>query len=844
MPIVPIRQPSFAAGEINSLLWGRTDWAKYTSALRTMKNWFATPYGPAMNRPGTRYSAIVDSSGVVKNFRSTPFKLSNDIGHILVWSNAKIAVYSQAGVNLANIVVPYLDAELDTIQWAQFGNIIFIVQGNHPPAILLRTNDVTWTYTVMDFSTAQFLQVLPPTIIIALADGATPAVMPTWNNATAYPAGTYVFNPGDGKSYMSLNPVAVAEPAPNANTKWVVAVDSSHPAVAKVWTGTILWLDIFGFIHESKPVWTWSYTGSVYTDRPVTLKLAAFPIPSLVTPPPNFSKIIGFRYYKGNAGIQGFISETDSTVTQYQDRGDVPDFSSNPPTGTDPSVYFDAAGNPQVSYPTAVSIFEERLVLGGPGVAPQRINLSEIADFYNFNESILPRDDAAFETSLFSDTLNDIRSFVPYGALLAFCGSSEWSVKGSADGPLTSTDVNPKRQSGYGSSFLHPLTVGDRILFNTVLGTGVRDVEYSFQSNSFSGRDLSVYASHLFENLSIKGWTYADKPYKLVWSVRSDGNLVGITYSKEEEVVAFHQHNSPGAFFLDVCSLPSGTEHGVFFLVRRNGIVYLEKLASRIILDLRHACFLDCSFEFQGYVTDGTQIQIGAGDYVAGDDVPISRVGVAGSHPFAVTDIGSQVVFFPDEVTPFRFTITQFTDTDHVSGTAEQDSSYAAHVGLNGTVTWAWARSSFQIPITTLEGFELGVLGDGSDLGTAVVTGQVIQISNPSVIVQVGFSYLSDLEMLSVVDPAQESSSTQKTVTRIVVEVDKTVGLMFGPSLTKLKEWQPRRRTDGTMVPMCTAKLSLTGKTGWDPDGRISFRQAAPLPATIVAVTREVKYGG
>src|SRR3546814_11866543 len=65
---------------------------------------------------------------------------------------------------------------------------------------------------------------------------------------------------------------------------------------------------------------------------------------------------------------------------------------------------------------------------------------------------------------------------------------------------------------------------------------------YTFESDSFTGNDLSVLARHMFDGYEIMAWAYAQSPDSIVWAVRSDGTLLGCTYLREHQVLAWHRH--------------------------------------------------------------------------------------------------------------------------------------------------------------------------------------------------------------------------------------------------------------------------------------------------------------
>ena len=60
MKLTPL-QPSFSAGEISPLMWGRSDTDGYKNGLATLENMFADSRGPAVSRFGLHF--ITNNSG-------------------------------------------------------------------------------------------------------------------------------------------------------------------------------------------------------------------------------------------------------------------------------------------------------------------------------------------------------------------------------------------------------------------------------------------------------------------------------------------------------------------------------------------------------------------------------------------------------------------------------------------------------------------------------------------------------------------------------------------------------------------------------------------------------------
>jgi hypothetical protein len=249
--------------------------------------------------------------------------------------------------------------------------------------------------------------------------------------------------------------------------------------------------------------------------------------------------------------------------------------------------------------------FEQRLILGGTNNQPQTVWTSQTGIFNNFAEANPLKDSDGIEATIVSRQVNEIRHFVPLQDLIIFTAGAEWKMThGSTADALTPTSIQFKVQGYRGSSHVPPLVVGDTVLYLQRGGRIVRDLAYDLMSDAYKGSNLIVLADHLTRNNKIVSWAYQQNPYSVVWCVRDDGVLLGLTYMREHEVWAWHRHETDGKF-LDVCVLEGDDADECYFLVAReiNGETkyYIEKLAERMENDeLKNAWIVDCGLRYEG----------------------------------------------------------------------------------------------------------------------------------------------------------------------------------------------------------------------------------------------------
>lgn len=83
-------QPSFTAGELSPSMYGRIDFARYYSGLKTCRNFIVRQYGGVVNRPGTKYIAETKSSGQV---RLIPFQFNTEQTYVLEFGDEYMRVH-------------------------------------------------------------------------------------------------------------------------------------------------------------------------------------------------------------------------------------------------------------------------------------------------------------------------------------------------------------------------------------------------------------------------------------------------------------------------------------------------------------------------------------------------------------------------------------------------------------------------------------------------------------------------------------------------------------------------------------------------------------------------------
>lgn len=302
---------------------------------------------------------------------------------------------------------------------------------------------------------------------------------------------------------------------------------------------------------------------------------------------------VEYNIYRCVNGVFGYIGTTSETT--FKDDKIEPDLSSTAPVFTNPF----ADGN----NPACVNYFQQRKVFACLKNNPQQLVASQTSTNNNFNISRPLAATDSINITLSEREVNEIRHIIALNDLILLTSGGEWKLNGS-DGAFTaSSSLVASPQSFYGCSHIMPVVSGNMILFVQSGGSVVRDLGYTYLSDSYDGEELSIFANHLFEGKQVVDMAYSKEPYRILWCVMSDGTINALTYNKKQEVSGWHKHVTKG-FFESVAVVREGFEDVAYFVVKRiiNGEEkrYIERMASRIIDESKDWIFLDSALLYSG----------------------------------------------------------------------------------------------------------------------------------------------------------------------------------------------------------------------------------------------------
>ena len=555
-------QNAFNAGELSPQLKGRADIDKYKNGCETMTNFLPQIYGPARKRPGTRFVREVKTSS--KFTRLIPFEYSTEQAYAIEFGEYYIRFHSQGGTVLSGgspyeIVSPYSEDDLENLDFAQSADVIYISHPLHAPRKLARFGATNWTITEVAFNWPPFNDENVGTTTITAS-----AVTGTGITLTASAA---LFSSAMVNTFFKFEEVIESK----------YDIWETNKSVS---SGALRHYD--GKLYEA------TTTGTTGNRPPIHFK---------DTESDGAVSWIFRHDGKGYAKITAYTSTTVVTA-------DV--ISRLPATATSGTTkWAEGAWSSNRGYPTSVTFYEDRLWFAGSAARPQTIWASVTGDYENHKYGTSPDDGLNFTIN--TQDMNTIEWLSPGKVLSIGTANGEFTLSAtSLNDAVTPTDVSIKPQTTYGSSpWVRPIRVAGSILFVQRANRKLREYVYNFQTDAYIASNLTVLAEHI-TSTGIVDLTFQQEPYQIVWAPCENGELVGLTFERAEEVVGWHRQDV-GGIVETVTSLPhwDGDQDVLWMIVQRtiNGttkryVEYIEKYYSD-----EHAFFVDCGLTYDGTAT-------------------------------------------------------------------------------------------------------------------------------------------------------------------------------------------------------------------------------------------------
>lgn len=846
-----IIQRSFTSGEIAPSLQSRADIIKYSTGLNLCENFFVRAQGGVYSRPGFKFIGELDDSSKVG--RLIPFSFSTEQTYVLVFEHLKMRVIKDGGYVLAGagpsifeLVTPYTEAQLSRLSYTQSADVMTIVHPDHDPKNLNRLADDNWTLTTINYASTVTAPTFPSDLVKTITGitQANPAVVTAVGHTfstgnTVDIAGVFGMTEVNGRSFKitvlnantfelndenSTGYTAYTSGGTATRTGGITTIGSGFSDFEKTYTYVITAVDDDGIESLASSSVTITTT-SLSTTGGVRL---------------DWDAVSGANYYRvykdpsDNTQIYGWIG--DSNNTSFDDFNIAPITSDAPPEDRQP---FTSADNK----PAVVNYYQQRQIFSNTNNEPQATFTTQVANYNSLRTSNPARDDDAITFTIAAQQVNEIRHIVSLDSLVLLTSGGEWLVSEGQDQVLTPATIGVRIQSYNGSSWVKPVIINSTVLYLQEKNARVRDLGYEFSSDKYTGNDLSLMSEHLFEDQEIIDMTYSDEPYGILWCVRDDGILLGLTYQREHQVWGWHHHITDGEFE-SVTTISEDGRDALYAIVKRtingNTVRYVERLEKREKTNAEDAFCVDSGLSYNGVtavITGATQANpavittITSHTYNNGDNIRFKDV-------VGMTELnGNDYIIANVTATTF-----ELQSADSTGFTAYTEGGLASK--LTSTVSG----------LDHLEGKDVAVLADGNEVTGLTVASGIVTLTRAVAIAHIGLPYTPAIELLDIDTPSpQQTTKAQSvSVSKVFIEVESSRGGFVGArqdstsgQTTTFQEIKPRFDLDGyDAIALRTFKQEVTIDPTWNKGGGVRIEQRSPLPMNILSVIPRVDLGG
>lgn len=272
--------------------------------------------------------------------------------------------------------------------------------------------------------------------------------------------------------------------------------------------------------------------------------------------------------------------------------------------GTAPSATL-IVGPTSGTYPSVVAYFQERRIYGASPNNPDTYWLSQPGAYLNYDTRNPSISSDSITGSPWSVQVNGIQYMVPMpGGLVVLTGLSAWQLTGTGGSSLNPQPITPSTQQAQPQAYngcsptIPPFKSDYNIIYVQAKGSIVRNIEYNFFTNIYTGTDMTQLSSHLFLGYTLREWAWCEEPYKIAWAVRNDGALLSLTYLKPQEIMGWSRNDTQGTF-KSVCSVTEPPVDALYACVQRyingNPSYMIERMNDRLWTNIEDCWCVDAA---------------------------------------------------------------------------------------------------------------------------------------------------------------------------------------------------------------------------------------------------------
>jgi hypothetical protein len=509
---------TFDSGEWAPEMYGRVDIEKYPNSCRRLVNQIALAHGPATRRPGTRFVAQTKLNAVG---RMIPFQVSTDKAYQIEATPMAFRFYRDRG-RLENpvgtpveLATPYGAGDLAGLKFAQDQNTLYLCSPTYQQRKVTRLSAVKFKIEAFDFLDGPYLEqnVGPITLTPSASAVDSSATITAAPNSKAV---TAAVNNGSGAIRLTVNghSFGTGDPALVAGVTGATEANGAW-TVTKIDANTIDLNDsVFGGAYISGGTVSANLFAATDIGRVIRIKNGTTW---------GWAKITAYtNCYTVTALVRGAFAATTPTANWRL------------------GAWSDTTG-----WPSCCTFFEERLWFADGSAKPQTLWGSAPGDYPNFAPSAADGTvtaDHALNWTIADDRVNKIVWLSAGRFLNIGTVGGEFTVQASnLNEGLTPTNITVRRDGTTGSADIQAIRIGNAVHMVQRARKKTFEENYSYQDDAFLQSETSLLSRHLTRG-KINSFCYQQEPWSIIWHSLDSGLLVGVTYLRAQQKLAWHRH--------------------------------------------------------------------------------------------------------------------------------------------------------------------------------------------------------------------------------------------------------------------------------------------------------------
>lgn len=444
-----------------------------------------------------------------------------------------------------------------------------------------------------------------------------------------------------------------------------------------------------------------------------------------------------------------------------------------------------------------------------------------------------------------------------FGTVRRLFGSTE-------EQPIAPDSITAKPVDSFGCDIRRPVSIGTTVFAIERGGKKIRSFEYDYRIDGYRSVDRNIISEHLTE-VGLEQIIFQAASPNVLWALRKDGVLVGLSYEDKEDKAGWHRHyiGGSGVKVLSIGTMPRADDYEQLWMVVErviNGntvrtVEYLEDPIDFYNRDDYDGIKTDTASDELAYVNatyeqqkqslhldmaltyNGSLVGKDAGaDLTFGASTGSGVTVTSSASVFDSTMVGRQIwkAYDVNGDGGGRAEITAYTSATEVTVTIMDDLD---NTNLIKAGDWYLTATTIS-GLNYLEGETVQVMSDGATHPDLVVSSGQVELNAPASVAHVGYGYTGILKTMNIGLASQlgTSQTKQRNIDKVKFRLLHSSALSVGTTFRTAESLIFRTSTDfmDRPVALFSGIIEKTVFDNWAEEKYIYIIQDRAQPLTVL----------